>query len=199
MAHSPRRRAIGWRRSSPTRRCARAARCRADSELARAGARARQRRTRKLASAARSCDTVNMPEGWPPTRDTAVRGACCARRRGQARPRLPGGPGRRQRRRDVQDRRREDVIGRGRRRRSGCRRRHLARARAASSSRGAASSCRTWARRTAPTSTASRSTTELVDGDKILVGSTTILKFTYHDKLDEIFQRRCTSRRCATG
>ena len=40
---------------------------------------------------------------------------------------------------------------------------------------------------------------ELVDGDKILVGSTTILKFTYHDNLDEIFQRRCTSRRCATG
>ena len=40
---------------------------------------------------------------------------------------------------------------------------------------------------------------ELADGDKILVGSTTILKFTYHDNLDEIFQRRCTSRRCATG
>src|SRR5688572_11659452 len=31
---------------------------------------------------------------------------------------------------------------------------------------------------------------ELVDGDKILVGSTTILKFTYHDNLDEIFQRQ---------
>ena len=31
---------------------------------------------------------------------------------------------------------------------------------------------------------------ELVDGDKILVGSTTILKFTYHDKLDEIFQQQ---------
>ena len=31
---------------------------------------------------------------------------------------------------------------------------------------------------------------ELVDGDKILVGSTTILKFTYHDNLDEIFQKQ---------
>ena len=31
---------------------------------------------------------------------------------------------------------------------------------------------------------------ELVDGDKIMVGSTTILKFTYHDYLDEIFQRQ---------
>jgi len=31
---------------------------------------------------------------------------------------------------------------------------------------------------------------ELADGDKILVGSTTILKFTYHDNLDEIFQRQ---------
>jgi diguanylate cyclase (GGDEF)-like protein len=31
---------------------------------------------------------------------------------------------------------------------------------------------------------------ELADGDKILVGSTTILKFTYHDNLDEMFQRQ---------
>jgi diguanylate cyclase (GGDEF)-like protein len=31
---------------------------------------------------------------------------------------------------------------------------------------------------------------ELADGDKILVGSTTILKFTYHDDLDELFQRQ---------
>ncbi len=31
---------------------------------------------------------------------------------------------------------------------------------------------------------------ELSDGDKILVGSTTILKFTYHDKFDEVFQRQ---------
>ena len=31
---------------------------------------------------------------------------------------------------------------------------------------------------------------ELGDGDKILVGSTTILKFTYHDNLDEIFQKQ---------
>ena len=41
------------------------------------------------------------------------------------------------------------------------------------------------------TATASRWTSsELVDGDKILVGSTTILKFTYHDNLDEIFQKQ---------
>jgi two-component system, cell cycle response regulator len=31
---------------------------------------------------------------------------------------------------------------------------------------------------------------ELSDGDKILVGSGTVLKFTYHDKLDEDFQRQ---------
>lgn len=31
---------------------------------------------------------------------------------------------------------------------------------------------------------------ELVDGDKVLVGSNTVLKFTYHDKLDETFQRQ---------
>jgi two-component system, cell cycle response regulator len=31
---------------------------------------------------------------------------------------------------------------------------------------------------------------ELTDGDKILVGSGTVLKFTYHDKLDETFQRQ---------
>jgi diguanylate cyclase (GGDEF)-like protein len=30
----------------------------------------------------------------------------------------------------------------------------------------------------------------LTDGDKIQVGSTTILKFTYHDQLDESFQRQ---------
>jgi two-component system, cell cycle response regulator len=33
-------------------------------------------------------------------------------------------------------------------------------------------------------------TKSLADGDKILVGSTTILKFTYHDNLDEVFQRQ---------
>ncbi|HEY4185377.1 MAG TPA: GGDEF domain-containing protein [Polyangia bacterium] len=33
-------------------------------------------------------------------------------------------------------------------------------------------------------------TRTLADGDKILVGSTTILKFTYHDNLDEVFQRQ---------
>jgi two-component system cell cycle response regulator len=31
---------------------------------------------------------------------------------------------------------------------------------------------------------------ELTDGDKIMVGSTSILKFTYHDALDEVFQRQ---------
>jgi diguanylate cyclase (GGDEF)-like protein len=31
---------------------------------------------------------------------------------------------------------------------------------------------------------------QLADGDKILVGSNTVLKFTYHDKLDETFQRQ---------
>jgi len=39
---------------------------------------------------------------------------------------------------------------------------------------------------------------ELEDGDKILVGSGTVLKFTYHDKLDRFSSARCTSRRCAT-
>jgi len=31
---------------------------------------------------------------------------------------------------------------------------------------------------------------DLEDGDKILVGSGTVLKFTYHDSLDETFQRQ---------
>jgi two-component system, cell cycle response regulator len=31
---------------------------------------------------------------------------------------------------------------------------------------------------------------ELTDGDKVMVGSTSILKFTYHDYLDEVFQRQ---------
>jgi diguanylate cyclase (GGDEF)-like protein len=31
---------------------------------------------------------------------------------------------------------------------------------------------------------------ELADGDKVMVGSNTILKFTYHDYLDEVFQRQ---------
>ena len=31
---------------------------------------------------------------------------------------------------------------------------------------------------------------QLADGDKITLGSTTVLKFTYHDKLDEDFQRQ---------
>lgn len=33
-------------------------------------------------------------------------------------------------------------------------------------------------------------TRELTDGDKIMIGSTTILKFTYHDQLDEAFQQQ---------
>ena len=49
----------------------------------------------------------------------------------------------------------------------------------------------TSARPTGPSATASRSIArELADGDKIMVGSTTILKFTYHDYLDEVFQRQ---------
>ncbi len=31
---------------------------------------------------------------------------------------------------------------------------------------------------------------QLTDGDKVMVGSTSILKFTYHDQLDEVFQRQ---------
>jgi two-component system, cell cycle response regulator len=31
---------------------------------------------------------------------------------------------------------------------------------------------------------------ELADGDKILVGTGTVLKFTYHDSMDEVFQRQ---------
>ena len=34
------------------------------------------------------------------------------------------------------------------------------------------------------------SSRELADGDKIMIGSTTILKFTYQDKLDEAFQQQ---------
>ncbi|MEA2698683.1 MAG: hypothetical protein QOI66_2954 [Myxococcales bacterium] len=39
----------------------------------------------------------------------------------------------------------------------------------------------------------------LVDGDKILLGSTTILKFTYHDKLDEAFQRQLSESALRDG
>ncbi len=43
----------------------------------------------------------------------------------------------------------------------------------------------------APSAMASASIGESsADGDKIMVGSTTILKFTYHDYLDEVFQRQ---------
>lgn len=39
----------------------------------------------------------------------------------------------------------------------------------------------------------------LADGDKILLGSTTILKFTYHDKLDEMFQRQMSESALRDG
>ncbi|HVR61218.1 MAG TPA: GGDEF domain-containing protein [Polyangia bacterium] len=39
----------------------------------------------------------------------------------------------------------------------------------------------------------------LADGDKILLGSTTILKFTYHDKLDEAFQRQLSESALRDG
>jgi two-component system cell cycle response regulator len=40
---------------------------------------------------------------------------------------------------------------------------------------------------------------ELGDGDKILLGSTTILKFTYQDKLDEMFQRQMSESALRDG
>jgi diguanylate cyclase (GGDEF)-like protein len=39
----------------------------------------------------------------------------------------------------------------------------------------------------------------LSDGDKILLGSTTILKFSYHDKLDEMFQRQMSESALRDG
>jgi diguanylate cyclase (GGDEF)-like protein len=39
----------------------------------------------------------------------------------------------------------------------------------------------------------------LADGDKILLGSTTILKFTYQDKLDEMFQRQMSESALRDG
>ncbi|HET6147689.1 MAG TPA: GGDEF domain-containing protein [Polyangia bacterium] len=39
----------------------------------------------------------------------------------------------------------------------------------------------------------------LAHGDKILLGSTTILKFSYHDKLDEMFQRQMTESALRDG
>jgi diguanylate cyclase (GGDEF)-like protein len=39
----------------------------------------------------------------------------------------------------------------------------------------------------------------LADGDKILLGSATILKFTYHDKLDEAFQRQLSESALRDG
>ena len=39
----------------------------------------------------------------------------------------------------------------------------------------------------------------LAEGDKILLGSTTILKFSYHDKLDEAFQRQMSESALRDG
>jgi diguanylate cyclase (GGDEF)-like protein len=39
----------------------------------------------------------------------------------------------------------------------------------------------------------------LADGDKILLGSTTILKFSYHDRLDEMFQRQMSESALRDG
>ena len=39
----------------------------------------------------------------------------------------------------------------------------------------------------------------LADGDKILLGSTTILKFSYQDKLDEMFQRQMSESALRDG
>ena len=39
----------------------------------------------------------------------------------------------------------------------------------------------------------------LVEGDKILIGSTTILKFSYQDKLDEMFQRQMSESALRDG
>src|SRR4029077_77358 len=39
----------------------------------------------------------------------------------------------------------------------------------------------------------------LSEGDKILLGSTTILKFSYHDKLDEAFQRQMSESALRDG
>ena len=39
----------------------------------------------------------------------------------------------------------------------------------------------------------------LSHGDKILLGSTTILKFSYHDKLDEMFQRQMSESALRDG
>ena len=84
------------------------------------------------------------------------------------------------------------VIGRGSAgRHPGRRRRHLAPARR-DRARGRAHRGRAIsARPTAPSATASAIDEHaLNDGDKIQVGSTTILKFTFHDSLDESFQRQ---------
>ena len=110
----------------------------------------------------------------------------------QAGPRLPGRAGRRERRRDVQGRgRQDDHRPRPESADPPVRRRHLARARAARDRRRATSSCRTSGSTNGTFCNGLKvDRRELVDGDKILVGSTTILKFTYHDNLDEIFQKQ---------
>ena len=70
-------------------------------------------------------------------------------------------------------------------------RRHLAQARQGGAQRPrATSSWWTWAPPTARTSTASRSTSRRShDGDKIQIGSNTVLKFSIQDQLEEQYQR----------
>jgi two-component system cell cycle response regulator len=86
----------------------------------------------------------------------------------------------------------ESVIGRGSgRRRAPHRRRHLAQARAHHSERrqGRARGPRQSSNGTYVNGEVIR-TSELHDGDKIRLGSTTVLKFSYHDHLDESFQQQ---------
>ena len=83
------------------------------------------------------------------------------------------------------------------------RRGDLARARAGrprGATRSRRSCSRTSARPTAPSATARACSGRLLShGDKILLGSTTILKFSYHDKLDEMFQRQMSESALRDG
>ena len=119
----------------------------------------------------------------------------------EAGPRLSGRPGRRERRRDVQGRGRQDDH---RPRPEGAdpavRRRHLARARPDRGRGRATSSCRTSARPTAPSATASRwiaaswsTATRSWSARPPSSSSRTTTTWTRSSS------SRCTSRRCATG
>ena len=198
-----RRRARRARRRGPARRlqalideaCAarRAVSARAASRLRRICARAPAALTPAAVAATAAPSAVIPSIRWmAPDESTQI----FERRRrptgGQAGPRLPGRPGRRQRRRDVQDRGRQD---RHRPRPEGAdsaaRRRHLARARAGRARGRPRSSCEDLGSTNGTFCNGLKvDRKELADGDKILVGSTTILKFTYHDNLDEIFQKQ---------